>query len=347
MSTSELVSKSEEGLPKRSLNQRLLDAVFGFDYFISYRWDDAQAYAAALARALRRRGFTVFLDRKEMGVGENWMFAVHYALKRTTRLVLIGSPLVHDSKAVEDELRVFTGAGKKIIPISFGGSLDSEGLSQSPLRPYLLKTLLRAEEPPDALRKGEPSLEIVRQLTISFHQERQTEKRTRLLLMFLAVLGLLLAATVGGATWAVRERNRAVQKNIELQHSFSIADFQRAISDLSQNDWESGTAHLTRALSRDAANAAAAQRLYSILAYEPYFALTDSFSPPGNRFKTLDASADGRRLLAVATNGTAWLWLSGRPPEQLNITNVLAASLTQDGDTVVVMTRDALVRWDV
>jgi hypothetical protein len=56
----------------RSLPRRLLDLVFGYDFFISYSWSDGAAYASALARRLEADGFQVFLDRAGYASGDDW-----------------------------------------------------------------------------------------------------------------------------------------------------------------------------------------------------------------------------------------------------------------------------------
>jgi hypothetical protein len=63
---------SEAG--KRSLVQRALDAIFGYDFFISYtRRDGGKEYAEALARRLRGAGFQIFFDSDEYAMGDDWI----------------------------------------------------------------------------------------------------------------------------------------------------------------------------------------------------------------------------------------------------------------------------------
>jgi len=52
-----------DDIERRSIWRRAMDAVFGYDFFISYSWLDGRTYAAALMRRLELQGFQVFLDR--------------------------------------------------------------------------------------------------------------------------------------------------------------------------------------------------------------------------------------------------------------------------------------------
>jgi hypothetical protein len=82
---------SEAG--KRSLVQRALDAIFGYDFFISYtRWDGGKDYAEALARRLKGAGFQIFFDSDEYAMGDDWKVEGRWALRRTSRLILVASP---------------------------------------------------------------------------------------------------------------------------------------------------------------------------------------------------------------------------------------------------------------
>ena len=45
---------------KHPLWRRLLDLIFGYDFFISYSWSDGGSYANALTHQLRALGFQVF-----------------------------------------------------------------------------------------------------------------------------------------------------------------------------------------------------------------------------------------------------------------------------------------------
>jgi hypothetical protein len=69
----------------RSLPRRLLDFVFGYDFFISYSWSDGASYATALAPRLEADGFQVFLDRADYASGDDWKKVGAWTLRRTSQ----------------------------------------------------------------------------------------------------------------------------------------------------------------------------------------------------------------------------------------------------------------------
>ena len=76
---------------------RLVDAIFGYDFFVSYTWADGSKYADSLYEKLKAQGFTVFLDKEEYARGDNWSLFGRRALKKTRQLILVATPKVHES----------------------------------------------------------------------------------------------------------------------------------------------------------------------------------------------------------------------------------------------------------
>ena len=66
---------------------RLVDVIFGYDFFISYTWADGSKYARSLYEKLKAQGFTVFLDEEEYARGDNWTLLGRRALKKTRQLI--------------------------------------------------------------------------------------------------------------------------------------------------------------------------------------------------------------------------------------------------------------------
>ncbi len=84
-------------ISRRSLWQKILDFIFGYDFFISYTWSDGRTYSKALALTLKSYGFECFLDSDDYAKGDDWKKVGYWTLRRTSRLVLVGSPNVHES----------------------------------------------------------------------------------------------------------------------------------------------------------------------------------------------------------------------------------------------------------
>lgn len=237
---------------ERQWSQRVVDWLFGYDYFISYRWSDGRSYAVALAEQLQQAGFDCFLDSQEYLKGENWKKAGERSLRKTSRLVLVGSPEVHQSQPVLRELRIFTAAGKHVIPIDFEGSLTD--CSDSPLWRYLDRDSLWIKENRDQLGHG-PSTATVEALRDSFNLQRQRHKRLRLLRIVLVVFTLLAVSVVASTAWVVRRlpevRIGRVQAaleasglTVERSDANGVPRFEVKASDRPITNWSAAGQHL-------------------------------------------------------------------------------------------------------
>jgi hypothetical protein len=69
----------------QKIGGRLVDAIFGYDFFVSYTWADGSKYADSLYQKLTTQGFTVFLDEQEYSGGDNWTL-LRRRDRRTLRL---------------------------------------------------------------------------------------------------------------------------------------------------------------------------------------------------------------------------------------------------------------------
>ena len=198
---------SDDG--SRSFPRRLLDFVFGYDFFISYSWRDGAPYASALASRLEADGFQVFLDRSSYASGDNWKKVGAWTLRRTSQLILVGSPAAIRSDPVIHEVEIFSKTRRKIVPINFAGSLDLTE-SDSGLAPYLPADIIKINEPAAALASG-PSEETVADIRRTFNLVRQDKKRMGVLTIIALLLGVLTVAALMFATYAFFERKVAAE----------------------------------------------------------------------------------------------------------------------------------------
>jgi hypothetical protein len=225
MSTAPVLPKPLADAPPRSFWQRRADALFGYDFFISYAHSDGETYAHELAKALSPR-FECFLDTQDYSSGDDWKVVGAWALKRTSRLVVVGTPAALQSEPVLREVRVFCGAGKRVIPIDFGGSLDPEAHPGNPLFELISDATLRIQEPAGQSAIG-PTPETVRALTDTFNRTRQVVKRRRWLQALVALLTLLLGLAAWQWSRAVssqKEADRALIESFLDRGEVSLAD---------------------------------------------------------------------------------------------------------------------------
>src|SRR2546423_13306688 len=179
---------------------RLVDVIFGYDFFVSYTWADGSKYAHSLYEKLKAQGFTVFLDEEEYARGDNWTLLGRRALRKTRQLILVATPKVHASGPVLKELTAFESTGRRIIPIEIGDSLNPQKYSESPLLPLIPAELLKINKP---LQEGaipnEAPPEVIRELRRGFQHVRQAQIRVRVLLgACVVLLGLLAIAICQG-----------------------------------------------------------------------------------------------------------------------------------------------------
>lgn len=185
----------------------LLRFLFGEDVFISYSRRDGANYAAALANELSKRergGFSCFLDQWGASAANELSAPVVRALKRSSVLVLIGTPGAVESAMVREEVRRFSETRRfrphrPVLPVNVNGALDGVSWTE-------LTGLHRTPETDEARTDGLPSESVVRLISNS-HTFARRNQRVRWLSIGAAVL--LVASAAASAT-AVIQRRRAV-----------------------------------------------------------------------------------------------------------------------------------------
>jgi WD40 repeat protein len=199
---------SEAG--KRSLVQRALDAIFGYDFFISYtRRDGGKEYAEALARRLRGADFQIFFDSDEYAMGDDWKVEGKWALRRTSQLILVASPEALSSPAVVREVEIYSSLPRRrIIPIDFGGTIRNRDETK-PVFKHLKSEILFIEEHPDRLG-SEPSDLVVRKIRDGFNLKRQDKKRSRIFGIVALVL-VVLTILASGEAWRAHIQQKAAE----------------------------------------------------------------------------------------------------------------------------------------
>ena len=209
---------------RRAFWQRLVDAFFGYDFFISYAHIDGKVYAEALAQQMSQSGFECFLDSRESFRGDDWLEIGYWALKRTKELILVGTPGALQSLEVLREVRAFSNSRKKIVPIDFDGSLASEKSPNSGVLQLLSPSILKIRERSERLDTG-PSASALEQLAISFRGTRQRTKRRNAFQIFLTILVILLLFALFQTRRAQQQRTEAYKQLAAV--SWSLAEIAR------------------------------------------------------------------------------------------------------------------------
>ena len=207
----------------RSNLAQLVQDFFGFDVFISYRRDDAEKYAIALHRILKKAGLSPYLDQEETPAAVQLTDSIASALKKSRVLVIILTPGVLASDWVRLEFELFQERRHpRIIPISAGGFLRNSVTAKAPF-----DTLTKWPWFPESaasLDSGIPAPNIVREIRRPFRV--RTARRSgwaTVAAVFLALLGSV-AAYVGAKHNADQQQAIVASQGRELTGSHKVIE---------------------------------------------------------------------------------------------------------------------------
>lgn len=205
----------------------LLKLLFGDDIFISYSRRDGARYAAALADALSKPGkdFSCFLDQWGASADTTLSRPVTRALKRSSVLVLVGTPGAVASPMVRREIEMFSEdtrlrSHRPVLPINIDGALNDVAWPE-------LTGLHRIVETDAAQRDGVPSDAVIRIIENS-HVYTKRSQRTRWLSIGALVL---LVASAAASVFAGCETRRANTETRAAQTQAEIARSNKAEAD--------------------------------------------------------------------------------------------------------------------
>jgi len=216
-----------------------IDALWGYDVFISHRRSDGADYARALHKALiqERPRVSAFIDADGFGAGDPLYVATRIQAAKSSLFLLVGSPqvLVRRSPVdwVETELREYLATHKahpKVLVVDFG-SVIGDAIARVPrsgagesgsvvdqLRQY---DFLRAEAPLQDLY-GAPSPQVLESILNKLAGRRRDRSR---LLVFEAIALVLFALLIGVSYAAFRTRE---------EQAVAIANESRSLAALAQ-----------------------------------------------------------------------------------------------------------------
>ncbi len=263
MSVSRVEANSTSPLPDPSRRQgplrRLLDRLFGYDYFISYAHGDGLEYPAKLAKRLEQSGFRVFLDAAEYHAGVELISGTRRRVRMSTYLVLVAGPYSMRSVWVLRELQDYEVAGRPPIVVNVNNALETPDAN-----PELLRLLEHRIYIPETLGADEhlPTDRVLAEIRRSFKATRQETRRIRYLAATTVAFGVLAFAGFGFACasiWYEREARwetgiaRQQTKNALLAEAESRGRLVALYAEAAQvamrrGAWKAAKADLQRAL---------------------------------------------------------------------------------------------------
>lgn len=246
--------EAETGTERRGLGKRIADWLFGRDFFISYRWEDGRQYAVKLAKKLRADRFDCFLDSDGYLKGDNWRKIGERELRKTNRLVLVGSPKSHESGPVARELKIFQATGRRVFAIEFGDSLAPAKYPKSLILPHLDPSAIRQVEASGGW-ESDPSQGLVDELRRTFSGEATAKRRLRAIRLTAAILLLLTVLASITAGLAYRQYRQILVAS-------ALADSQRAAAEIETPNLDLATGYLIRSLERNPQDASVSAMLF-------------------------------------------------------------------------------------
>ncbi len=187
-----------------------VDFLFGFDVFISYRWQDGTDYAHELSKLLVNQGLICFLDKEGFIPGNDLGWATRKAVKRSRVLVLVGTAGALESEYVDHEIQLFAKTDKLIIPIDVDGSLQTAD-HDSLVRRFLSKDPLWLIDPTGS---PEPTLYVASEITRAIGTNRQSSRRIQYLSV--AVLFFVAISILATLFYFNSQRNLAHSQSREI-----------------------------------------------------------------------------------------------------------------------------------
>ncbi len=175
----------------------LVRSLLGYDAFISYAHADGHEYAHRLRDLLHARDLVAFLDTGELHGGESLSRALRAALKRTRRLVVVGTEAALDRPWIGREVAEFEKLGRQIVPIDIHGIRERQPWLDATDHVFL-------KEP---LGSSGPSGAVVDAITDGLRKHRVLVRARRW-----AAIALLIAAVLVAAAIVSYERARAEQE---------------------------------------------------------------------------------------------------------------------------------------
>lgn len=213
----------------RSILQRINDWLFGYDFFISYRWSDGRQYSLRLAEALQKKGYECFLDTSEFLPGDNWIVDGARAIQKTRRLIFICTPdaLVDPKNRKQQdpiikELTAFNKNNRNKVRINIQ-DISDQSWSESDVSKFFTSADLYEDDFQDA-----PSFALIEKLDEKFNLEKTRNKRMRAIGVACGVLAVLSIALTIALSFAVSNYKEALDQQQKANHNLGLANLNEA-----------------------------------------------------------------------------------------------------------------------
>jgi tetratricopeptide (TPR) repeat protein len=199
-----LLSMSDKRAKAEGLITRVVDRVFGYDFFLSYSRADGMRLPHRLKERLEQAGFRVFLDQTEYVAGADLRRETRRQVLKSRKIVVIARAGAFRSEWVKREVAVALANGVVPVILNLNGAFEAAA-SDAPLavmaREHDWLRLTETLDDPD----GEPTDRIISELVRSFNHTRQETRRQRIF----AAAAVVFSVTAIIASWQAVVANEA------------------------------------------------------------------------------------------------------------------------------------------
>lgn len=207
-------SKQDHPIPLPRWSTRAADALFGYDFFLSYSQKDGTNLPFALKGALEAKRFRIFLDQTDYVPGIDLRAETKRQVRKSKKLVVVARPGALRSEWVLREVNVAVEAQRLPVVLNINGSVESAAADSQLAQMIRNHHWLRIDEVVSGLDTP-VSQGVIDELARGFTHTLQEEKRRRIV----AAAILVLCGATGFAGWMAieAERQRAVAvKNFDI-----------------------------------------------------------------------------------------------------------------------------------
>ena len=323
-----------------------IDWLFGYDFFISYSWEDEKVspYAVPLAQALTTRfKFRTCLDRTEYHAGMDLTQATKRRVRASKVLLLVLRPCAALGPWVLRELEEAIKAGRTVIPVDVGGTFAS--LPDDLLVRELLKDRLRVRDAHSDDQAEVPSANALAEIRNAFGFIR----RDTIKLSVAFGLAALFAVIALLAFWQMREANQ--QRDVAVTQR-GIADAGRLATEsrIERDKRFDLSLLLANAATQASPTGAARSSLLAGIQSHPH--LEAFLGRQSGGYTSVAFSSDGKTLTTADASGTVILWdvATRKPLRDLlrGREDVNTIDVSSDDKTLALAGRDGNVTlWDI
>lgn len=160
----------------------------GYDFFISYSRQDANAYALKVTNYLIDKGYTCYIDKWGTEPGKMLPPNLKKIIKNASILIIVGSPAAAQSGPISEEIEIFLKTRRMIIPVDFGAIRSATWWPK-------IEGLAITEEPGDSLTTNlDISPELKQRVKGSFTYTRQSLRIRNFMISAISIF--IIAAVV-------------------------------------------------------------------------------------------------------------------------------------------------------